>query len=237
MMIFSSGEPTDSYYQVRPEITDAPKTKFRIKAGKTLSARKWQSSFSPDGQLDISKTLGRIHRAGVHPSIRGEVWEFLLGCYEPRSTYEEREELREQRRAKYAEWKEECRKMFPLIGSGKFITAPIINEQGEPIQDPLVLLEAHTGDATESGGDGSGNSGGQGTEDAAKEKVPMSKKEIQWKLTLHQIGLDVKRTDRALVFYEKQESLAKLWDILSVYAWIDDDVGYCQGMRDRKSVV
>lgn len=43
------------------------------------------------------------------------------------------------------------------------------------------------------------------------------------------LGLDVKRTDRALIFYEKQENLAKLWDVLSVYAWIDGDVGYCQG--------
>lgn len=44
------------------------------------------------------------------------------------------------------------------------------------------------------------------------------------------LGLDVLRTDRTLVFYEKQENLSKLWDILAVYAWIDKDVGYCQGM-------
>lgn len=55
---------------------------------------------------------------------------------------------------------------------------------------------------------------------------------VQWMLTLHQIGLDVVRTDRTLVFYEKQENLSKLWDILAVYAWIDKDVGYGQGMCD-----
>lgn len=43
-------------------------------------------------------------------------------------------------------------------------------------------------------------------------------------------GLDVRRTDRTLVFYESQENLGKLWDILSIYAWADDDVGYCQGL-------
>ena len=43
------------------------------------------------------------------------------------------------------------------------------------------------------------------------------------------LGLDVVRTDRTLVFYEKQENLSKLWDILAVYAWSDADVGYCQG--------
>lgn len=61
---------------------------------------------------------------------------------------------------------------------------------------------------------------------------PMDKREIEWKLLLHQIGLDVARTDRTLMFYEKQENLSKLWDILSVYAWFDADVGYCQGMSD-----
>lgn len=31
-------------------------------AGKTLSARKWKASFSAEGYIDISKTLGRIQR-------------------------------------------------------------------------------------------------------------------------------------------------------------------------------
>lgn len=43
------------------------------------------------------------------------------------------------------------------------------------------------------------------------------------------LGLDVKRTDRTLVYFEKQENLSKLWDILAVYSWFDKDVGYCQG--------
>ncbi|KAL2476266.1 Ypt/Rab-GAP domain of gyp1p superfamily protein [Abeliophyllum distichum] len=194
------GAPADSYYEVRPECTDVPKTKFRIKAGKTLSARKWQAALSPEGQLDIGKTLSRIQRGGIHPSIRGEVWEFLLGCYDPKSTFDEREQIRKQRRVQYAVLKDECRIMFPLIGSGKFITAPVITEDGEPIHDPLVLQEANLGKQPTSSAVGN--------------------------------GLDVVRTDRTLVFYEKQENLSKLWDILSVYAWFDKDVGYCQGMSD-----
>ena len=43
------------------------------------------------------------------------------------------------------------------------------------------------------------------------------------------IGLDVNRTDRVLVYYESQENLARLWDILAVYSWVDKDIGYCQG--------
>ncbi|KAI9185158.1 hypothetical protein LWI28_004807 [Acer negundo] len=215
-------EPADGYYEVRPECTDVPKTKFKIKPGKTLSARKWRAAFTPEGYLDLSKTLGRIQRGGIHPSIRGEVWEFLLGCYDPKSTFDERDQTRERRRLQYAQWKEGCREIFPVIGSGKFITAPVITEDGQPIQDPIVLQET--------------NSGIHGSISHMVMKLlsngALDKKVIQWLLTLHQIGLDVVRTDRTLVFYEKQEHLSKLWDILAVYAWIDEDVGYCQGMSD-----
>ncbi|KAL6975304.1 hypothetical protein U1Q18_024102 [Sarracenia purpurea var. burkii] len=220
------GTPADSFYQVRPECTDVPKTKFKIKGGKTLSVRKWQSAFTTEGYLDIGRTLGRIYRGGVHPSIRGEVWEFLLGCFDPKSTFDEREQIRKGRRAQYAVLKEECRQIFPLVGSGRFVTAPIITEDGDPIQDPIVLLEANPEKGLAS----------LPQENGASYISAMVKEEdhkiIQWKLTLHQIGLDVVRTDRTLVFYEKQENLSKLWDILAVYAWFDTDVGYCQGMSD-----
>jgi len=89
--------PADSFYEVRPECSDIPKSKFKIRAGKTLSTRRWQAAFSPEGRLDIASVLSRIQRGGVHPSIRGEVWEFLLGCFDPKSTFEEREQLRQRR--------------------------------------------------------------------------------------------------------------------------------------------
>ncbi|CAE6240897.1 unnamed protein product [Arabidopsis arenosa] len=213
-------EPADSYYQIRPECTDVPNTKFKIKPGKTLSVRKWQAAFTTEGFLDIGKTLSRIQRGGIHPSIRGEVWEFLLGCYDPKSTFEEREQIRQRRRLQYASWKEECKQMFPVIGSGGFITAPVITNKGEPIYDPIVLQETNLG-----------ANGSDFFKDLAS-RGPLDQKVIQWLLTLHQIGLDVNRTDRTLVFYEKKENLSKLWDILALYAWIDNDVGYCQGMSD-----
>lgn len=214
-----AGTPADSFYEIRPECTDVPKTRFKIKAGKTLSVRKWQAAFSPEGHLDLGKTLSRIYRGGIHPLIRGEVWEFLLGCFDPKSTFDEREQIRQRRRVEYARWKEDCRQMFPVVGSGRFITAPVISEDGQPIQDPLVLSQMNP----DKGADGNRANGIEPVTD---------KKVIQWMLTLHQIGLDVVRTDRTLVFYEKQEHLSKLWDILAVYAWIDTDVGYCQGMSD-----
>lgn len=44
--------------------------KYFHQAGKTLSVRKWHAAFTPDGYLDIGRTLGRIHR-GVSFLIHG----------------------------------------------------------------------------------------------------------------------------------------------------------------------
>lgn len=227
----SSGQAADSFYQVRPDCSqNVPGTKFKIKAGKTLSVRKWHAAFTRDGCLDIASVLSRIQRGGVHPAIRGEVWEFLLGCFDPGSTFDERDQIRERRRMQYARWKEECKEMDSHVGSGKIITAPIITEDGFPIKDPLVLLEATSdtqGTSTTTTG-----SGGNGIDDDNSMDRVLDKQIIDWKLTLHQIGLDVLRTDRTMVFYENKDNLSKLWDILAVYAWIDKEVGYCQGMSD-----
>lgn len=185
----------DDFYPVRPECqADVPKTHFKPRAGKTLSERRWKAAFSADGHLDIAKVLRRIQRGGIHPSIKGPVWEFLLGCYDPNSTFEERNKLKQTRWQKYIKWKNECRNMVPIIGSGKYVTTPVISEDDQ--------------------------------ESISDQKVH------QWKLILHQIGLDVNRTDRSLVFYESENNQAKLWDILAVYAWFDNDIGYVQGMND-----
>lgn len=211
----------DAFYPVRAEcVADIPKTRFKIKPGKTLSARRWDAAFSKDGHLDIAKVLRRIHRGGVHPSIKGAVWEFLLGCYDPNSTFEERNGIRQQRREQYGVWKDECQKMVPMIGTGKFVTTAIITADGRPVEEETStnLQEIDTVGTSDDSPGGNNST--------------LDKKVIEWKLTLHQIGLDVVRTDRALVYYESEANQSKLWDILSVYAWIDGEVGYMQGMND-----
>ncbi|KAH0850758.1 hypothetical protein HID58_095259 [Brassica napus] len=209
-------EPADSYYQIRPECTDVPNTRFKIKPGKTLSVRKWQAAFTQEGFLDMGKTLNRIQRGGIHPTIRGEVWEFLLGCYDPKSTLK-----KESKSDNIAVCFLEAGMQTNVSSHRKwwFHYRTCDHREGSTILDPLVLQETNLGEDS----------------DFFKElesRGPLDKKVIQWMLTLHQIGLDVNRTDRTLVFYEKKENLSKLWDILALYAWIDDDVGYCQGMSD-----
>jgi hypothetical protein len=59
----NSGQAADSFYQVRPDCSqNVPSTKFKIKAGKTLSVRKWHAAFTREGCLDIASVLSRIQR-------------------------------------------------------------------------------------------------------------------------------------------------------------------------------
>lgn len=94
-------------------------------------------------------------------------------------------------RIQYATWKEDCRQMFPVVGSGRYITAPVITEEGQPIQDPLVLLETnpekgpaipHDAGSADANSDGSRSHASNSMETVKDPKI------IQWLLTLHQIG-------------------------------------------------
>lgn len=207
----STGEDLSKYFPIRPECqADVPKPRFKPRVGKTLSERRWKAAFTKDGHLEIGGVLRRIQRGGIHPSIKAEVYEFLLGCFDPNSTYDERSELRQRRREQYAAWKAECTKMVPMFDSGKFITTPIVTDEGEPVEGeagnlngPMPVIAGVT-----------------------------DKEVIQWKLSLSQIGLDVVRTDRTLVFYESEDNQAKLWRVLAVYSWVDNNIGYVQGMND-----
>lgn len=254
----------DSFYEIRPDCDDTPKTRFRPKAGKTLSERRWRSAFSKEGYLDIAKVLSRIQRGGVHPSIRGEVWEFLLGCFDPKSSFAERNSLRTHRREQYAKLKADCQAMDSSVGSGIIITTPRINQDGSLIHNSerpeggfdrvssastdiytdsnmsLIEINPNQTEMESLGQVGrKHNMDRNGDEKAANDckaeiasSMIVDKEIIQWMIILHQIGLDVVRTDRTLKFYENSSNLAKLWDILAVYAWMDKDIGYCQGMSD-----
>ncbi|KAL6911328.1 hypothetical protein ACP4OV_000133 [Aristida adscensionis] len=213
----------DTVYPTRPECRDeAPKSRFKPIPRRTLSPRRWKLLFNEEGRLDVAGMILRVQRGGIHPTIKGEVWEFLLGCFDPKSTTEQRNQLRQQRRLEYEKLKTRCREMDTTVGSGRVITMPVITEDGQPIEDP--------------NSDGGARPSSVGSEQQTN-GAPLPKEIIQWKLLLHQIGLDVNRTDRTLVYYESQENLARLWDILTVYAWVDKEIGYCQGMSDLCSPI
>lgn len=73
-------------------------------------------------------------------------------------------------REQYETWKAECQKMVPVIGTGKFISSPIVFYDGQPIED------------TANGNVRDGGVMSTSSQDSEK-------KVIQWKLLLHQIGM------------------------------------------------
>ncbi|XP_048138714.1 small G protein signaling modulator 1-like [Rhodamnia argentea] len=90
-----------------------------MKVGQMLKPEKWRASFDSDGKvLAFHKALRLIILGGVDPSIRPEVWEFLLGCYALDSTAEFRRQLREARRDRYSSLIRQCQMMNSSVGTG-----------------------------------------------------------------------------------------------------------------------
>ncbi|KAL3645513.1 hypothetical protein CASFOL_010693 [Castilleja foliolosa] len=79
-----------------------------------LLAKQWKSLFDLDGKLLDGGVsfLKKIRTGGVEPSIRMEVWPFLLGMYDVKSTKRERDSIRAKKRRDYVELRKQCRQML-----------------------------------------------------------------------------------------------------------------------------
>ncbi|KAL5567699.1 hypothetical protein UlMin_024274 [Ulmus minor] len=86
----------------------------RRKRKHALSPQQWRALFTSDGKLRDGgvKFLKKVRSRGVDPSIRAEVWPFLLGVYDLNSTREEREILRNQKRKEYEKLRRQCRRLI-----------------------------------------------------------------------------------------------------------------------------
>ncbi|XP_053308823.1 TBC1 domain family member 16 [Spea bombifrons] len=69
-----------------------------------LDVASWLQHFNESGQVEEEYKLRKaIFFGGIEPSLRGEVWPFLLGYYNWETASEEREALRVQRRDEYSQ--------------------------------------------------------------------------------------------------------------------------------------
>ncbi|XP_022737384.1 small G protein signaling modulator 2 [Durio zibethinus] len=75
-----------------------------------LLPKQWKNLFTADGKLIDGgvKFLKKIRSGGVDPSIRAEVWPFLLGVYDFNSSREERDSIRSQKRKEYEGLRKQC---------------------------------------------------------------------------------------------------------------------------------
>ncbi|OAY51165.1 rab GTPase-activating protein 22 isoform X2 [Manihot esculenta] len=100
----------------------------RRKRKHVLTPRQWRRLFTPDGKLhDEVKFLKKVRSGGVDPSIRAEVWPFLLGVYDSHSSKEERDTVRTQKRKEYEKLRRQCRRLLKQ-SNGSFK----LNESSEP---------------------------------------------------------------------------------------------------------
>ncbi|XP_021909419.1 GTPase-activating protein gyp7-like isoform X1 [Carica papaya] len=86
----------------------------RRKRKHALTPQQWRRLFMPDGKLRDGgiKFLKKVRSRGVDPSIRAEVWPFLLGVYELNSSKEEREIVRTQKRKEYEKLRRQCKSLL-----------------------------------------------------------------------------------------------------------------------------
>ncbi|XWS61534.1 hypothetical protein CRYUN_Cryun07bG0133500 [Craigia yunnanensis] len=79
-----------------------------------LLPKQWKILFTADGKLIDGgvKFLKKIRSGGVDPSIRAEVWPFLLGVYDFNSSKEERDSNKSQKRKEYESLRKQCRQIL-----------------------------------------------------------------------------------------------------------------------------
>uniref|UniRef100_A0A5B7C2C2 Putative GTPase-activating protein gyp7 isoform X2 n=1 Tax=Davidia involucrata TaxID=16924 RepID=A0A5B7C2C2_DAVIN len=79
-----------------------------------LLPKQWKSLFNSDRRLCDGgvKFLKKVRNGGVDPSIRAEVWPFLLGVYDLNSSKEEIDSIRTQKRKEYENLRRRCRQIL-----------------------------------------------------------------------------------------------------------------------------
>lgn len=78
-----------------------------------LSRKRWKSMFSSDGRIRDGgvKLLKKVRKAGIDPSIRKEVWPFLLGVYDLNSSKADRNIIKIQKRNEYMDLRRRCQQL------------------------------------------------------------------------------------------------------------------------------
>ncbi|KAJ9174316.1 hypothetical protein P3X46_017353 [Hevea brasiliensis] len=86
------------------------KSPWSVRRPKPLTLQQWRRLFTADGIFRDGGTefLKRVRSGGVDPSIRAEVWPFLLGVYDLNSSKKERDDIRNRNRKKYEELRRQC---------------------------------------------------------------------------------------------------------------------------------
>ncbi|KAK1373617.1 GTPase-activating protein gyp7-like [Heracleum sosnowskyi] len=105
----------------------------RSKRKPALSPEQWRLLFTPEGKFHCGgvKFLKKVRSGGVDPSIRSEVWPFLLGVYELNTSEEERRKLRTGKRKEYEKLRRQCLRILKSKNSLKVNESSGMNKIGD----------------------------------------------------------------------------------------------------------
>ncbi|CAL9087423.1 unnamed protein product [Musa textilis] len=92
----------------------------RRKRKHALTKQQWNNFFTSDGKLRDGgvKFLKKVRSGGIDPSIRAEVWPFLLGVYDLKSSKVDRKAIQAQKRKEYEKLRRRCRQMVNRSNDG-----------------------------------------------------------------------------------------------------------------------
>uniref|UniRef100_A0A1J3ITN7 GTPase-activating protein GYP7 n=1 Tax=Noccaea caerulescens TaxID=107243 RepID=A0A1J3ITN7_NOCCA len=112
-----------------------------------LQPKQWNAFFTEEGRLNDGgvKFLKKVRSGGVDPSIRPEVWPFLLGVYDLNSTKEERDSIRQQKQKEYENLRRQCREIHERNENGcdaEQTAQSSSNTEDSQVLDPPDIEEA-----------------------------------------------------------------------------------------------
>ncbi|KAK5782709.1 rab GTPase-activating protein 22-like [Gossypium arboreum] len=109
-----------------------------------LQPKQWKSLFTPDGKLDDGgvKFLKKVRSGGVDPSIRAEVWPYLLGVYDLNSSKDERDSIRRQKRKEFERLRKRCRQILKRIENSSTVKETAGNDCNEDSEDLSQVVDS-----------------------------------------------------------------------------------------------
>ncbi|XP_021172632.2 small G protein signaling modulator 1 isoform X4 [Fundulus heteroclitus] len=200
-----------------------------------LTADVWQTFLKDCTAYKEQELLRLVYFGGVDPSLRKEVWPFLLGHYQFGTSEDDRREVDEQVRASYeqtmSEWLaceevvREREKELHAAALAKCSSGASVDSSSQRMihHDSTVSNESHSSHSSD-------------RESLARLQSDSSSSTQQqlldlYTLNLHRIEKDVQRCDRNY-WYFTPANLEKLRNVMCSYIWRHLDIGYVQGMCD-----
>lgn len=111
-----------------------------------LLPKQWKSLFTSEGKLcdGAVKFLKKARSGGVDPSIRAEVWPFLLGVYDLHSSKEERDYVRSEKRREYENLRRKCKRSLKCKNISFRVKEPAGGSSISDSEDTSQVLDSQT---------------------------------------------------------------------------------------------